>query len=41
MPIEEISEPIPAATVILLREKGSSVKTLRLRKNEKITFGGM
>ena len=41
MPKEEIPEPIPAATVILLRERNSIVETLMLRKNKDITFGGM
>ena len=32
---------IPAATVVLLRDTSSGVETLMLRKNSKITFGGM
>ncbi len=33
--------PIPAATVVLLREEGDSYEVLMLKKNSKITFGGM
>jgi 8-oxo-dGTP pyrophosphatase MutT (NUDIX family) len=33
--------PIPAATVILLRDSSDGVDTLMLRKNEEIRFGGM
>ena len=33
--------PIPAATVVLLRDGPSGVETLMLRKNEEIRFGGM
>ena len=35
------SEPIPAATVVLLRDGAYGVETLMLRKNSKIAFGGM
>lgn len=37
----ENSEPIPAATVVLLRDGESGVEVLMLRKNAKIDFGGM
>ena len=33
--------PIPAATVVLLRDGKSGVEVLMLRKNAKIDFGGM
>ncbi len=33
--------PVPAATVILLREGAGGVETLMLRRNSKIAFGGM
>jgi 8-oxo-dGTP pyrophosphatase MutT (NUDIX family) len=33
--------PIHAATVILLRDGGSGLETLMLRRNSKIVFGGM
>lgn len=36
-----MTEPIPAATVVLLRERDDAVETLMLRKNSKLTFGGM
>lgn len=32
---------IPAATVILLRDGGSGLETLMLRRNSKLAFGGM
>lgn len=32
---------IPAATVILLRDTGTGIETLMLRRNSKIAFGGM
>jgi len=35
------SEPVPAATVILLRNGRSGLETLMLRRNSKIAFGGM
>jgi 8-oxo-dGTP pyrophosphatase MutT (NUDIX family) len=36
-----VQPPIPAATVVLLRDGGSGVEVLMLKKNSKITFGGM
>jgi 8-oxo-dGTP pyrophosphatase MutT (NUDIX family) len=33
--------PVPAATVITIRDTGSGLETLMLRKNSKIAFGGM
>lgn len=36
-----VAEAIPAATVVLLRDGESGVEVLMLRKNSKITFGGM
>ena len=36
-----ISDPIPAATVVLLRERRAAVETLMLRKSGNIDFGGM
>lgn len=38
---EGVSKPIPAATVVLLRDGDDGVEVLMLRKNSKITFGGM
>ena len=38
---EGVLPPIPAATVVLLREAGGSYEVLMLKKNSKITFGGM
>ena len=35
------SEPIAAATVILVRDTDSGLETLMLRRNSKIAFGGM
>ena len=35
------SEPVEAATVILLRDTDQGLETLMLRKNSKIAFGGM
>lgn len=35
------SEPVEAATVILLRDSEEGLETLMLRKNSKIAFGGM
>lgn len=32
---------IPAATVILLRDRGDGLETLMLRRNSKLAFGGM
>lgn len=34
-------DPIPAATVVLVRERDGVLETLMLRKNSKIAFGGM
>jgi 8-oxo-dGTP pyrophosphatase MutT (NUDIX family) len=34
-------EAIPAATVVLVRERGGQLETLMLRKNSKLAFGGM
>ena len=36
-----VSALIPASTVVLLRDGESGVEVLMLRKNSKITFGGM
>jgi 8-oxo-dGTP pyrophosphatase MutT (NUDIX family) len=38
---EGVSIPIPAATVVLMRDGDEGVEVLMLRKNSKITFGGM
>ncbi len=35
------TEPVNAATVILLRDSGDDLETLMLRRNSKIAFGGM
>lgn len=35
------SEPVAAATVILLRDADAGLETLMLRRNSKIAFGGM
>ncbi len=35
------SEPIAAATVVLLRDTDAGLETLMLRRNSKIAFGGM
>ena len=35
------SEPVAAATVLLLRDGSDGLETLMLRKNSKIAFGGM
>ena len=37
----ELPDPIPAATVVLLRERNAAVETLMLRKSDNIDFGGM
>jgi 8-oxo-dGTP pyrophosphatase MutT (NUDIX family) len=37
----EEGDPIPAATVVLVRDGATGVETLMLRKNSKIAFGGM
>ena len=34
-------DPIPAATVVLVREADGGLETLMLKKNSKIAFGGM
>lgn len=34
-------DPIPAATVVLVREQDGLLETLMLRKNSKLAFGGM
>jgi 8-oxo-dGTP pyrophosphatase MutT (NUDIX family) len=34
-------DPIPAATVVLVRERSGALETLMLRKNSKLAFGGM
>ena len=36
-----VSAPIPAATVVLLRDGADGPEVLMMRKNSKITFGGM
>lgn len=36
-----MSEPIPSATVVTLRETDSGIEILMLRKNSKIAYGGM
>lgn len=36
-----VSAPIPAATVVLVRQGDTGIEVLMLRKNSKITFGGM
>lgn len=38
---EDVSTPIPAATVVLLRDGDDGPEVLMLRKNSKINFGGM
>lgn len=38
---EGVSVPIPSATVVLMRDGDEGVEVLMLRKNSKITFGGM
>ncbi|MCZ6656444.1 MAG: NUDIX hydrolase [Gammaproteobacteria bacterium] len=38
---EGVAPPIPAATVVLLRDGDDGPEVLMLRKNSKITFGGM
>jgi len=37
----EESVIIPAATVVLVRERAGSIETLMLKKNSKLAFGGM
>jgi 8-oxo-dGTP pyrophosphatase MutT (NUDIX family) len=34
-------DPIPAATVVLVRDEGGGLETLMLHKNSKLAFGGM
>ncbi|MEO7556728.1 MAG: NUDIX hydrolase [Acidimicrobiales bacterium] len=38
---EAVPPPIPAATVVLLRDGDTELETLMLRKNARLTFGGM
>lgn len=38
---EKANPPIPAATIILLRQREQKVEVLMLQKNAEITFGGM
>ena len=38
---EGVAPPIPAATVVLLRDGAEGPEVLMLKKNSKITFGGM
>lgn len=38
---EAVPPPIPAATVVLLRDGDAGLETLMLRKNARLTFGGM
>ena len=38
---DDVVPPIPAATVVLLRDGDDGPEVLMLRKNSKITFGGM
>jgi 8-oxo-dGTP pyrophosphatase MutT (NUDIX family) len=35
------TEPIPAATVVLVRDRAGGVETLMLHRNSKLAFGGM
>jgi 8-oxo-dGTP pyrophosphatase MutT (NUDIX family) len=37
----EEGDPIPAATVVLVRDCTSGIETLMLKKNSKLAFGGM
>lgn len=34
-------DPIPAATVVLVRDRDDDIETIMLRKNSKLAFGGM
>ncbi len=36
-----MSEPIPSATVVLLREANETIEVLLLKRNSKISYGGM
>ena len=36
-----VAPPIPAATVVLLRDADDGIEVLMLKKNSKITVGGM
>ena len=36
-----MSEPIPSATVVLLREANDTIEVLLLKRNSKIAYGGM
>ncbi len=38
---KEGTPPVPAATVVLLRDGAAGLETLMLRRNSKIAFGGM
>lgn len=40
-PTDAPTEPIPAATVVLLRDTAAGAEALMLRKNAKINFGGL
>lgn len=37
----EEGDPIPAATVVLVRDTSAGIETLMLRKNSELAFGGM
>ncbi|HEY8217040.1 MAG TPA: NUDIX domain-containing protein [Acidimicrobiia bacterium] len=39
--VREEGDPIPAATVVLVRDASDGLETLMLRKNSKLAFGGM
>src|SRR2546428_12558411 len=36
-----MSEPVPAATVVLVRDAGEGLEALMLRRNSQLAFGGM
>ena len=38
---DAIPEPIPAATVVLVRQAGDHVETLMLHRTSNVAFGGM
>jgi 8-oxo-dGTP pyrophosphatase MutT (NUDIX family) len=40
-PAKEMPPPIPAATVVLVRDAADGLETLMLRRNAKVSFGGM